>query len=151
MIISLKNKILLGATSLLLAFGIGRYTAQIGSAPATKTVADVKVDTVTDSDQQKHEVETITKKPDGEVTTVITEDTNTVATQNQESVSHTETTVTPPKINTMNISALVGVDLPNSLKPLYGASFTKQFLGPISIGAWGLTNGTLGVSVGINF
>ena len=51
----------------------------------------------------------------------------------------------------MNISALVGVDLPNSLKPLYGASFTKQFLGPISIGAWGLTNGTLGVSVGINF
>ena len=35
--------------------------------------------------------------------------------------------------------------------PLYGISANKEFIGPITIGAFGLTNGTIGLSIGVNF
>lgn len=51
-----------------------------------------------------------------------------------------------------NVSALVGNDFSKSLpKPLYGINVSREFLGPVTIGAFGLTNGVLGVSVGLNF
>ncbi len=51
-----------------------------------------------------------------------------------------------------NISALVGNDFSKSLpKPIYGVSFSREFIGPVTIGAFGFNNGLLGVSVGLNF
>ncbi len=48
------------------------------------------------------------------------------------------------------ISALYGTSITHKVE-LYGTSVTYQILGPIEVGAWGLTNGSAGVSVGIRF
>ncbi len=59
---------------------------------------------------------------------------------------------TPVKSTKTNISAIVANDFNNHLpKPIYGVSFNREFIGPITIGAFGLTNGTAGVSIGFNF
>jgi len=85
------------------------------------------------------------------VVTVIKDDTATVVSQADNTVSHQDTTVIPPKLSTLNVSALVGTDPMNSFKPLYGFSVSKQFIGPVTIGLWGLTNSTVGISLGLNF
>ncbi|MFN9955213.1 MAG: hypothetical protein ACK55I_19125, partial [bacterium] len=48
-----------------------------------------------------------------------------------------------------NISVLAGSSVP--INGVLGVSATKSVLGPITVGAWGLTNGTAGLSVGLNF
>lgn len=56
------------------------------------------------------------------------------------------------KRSTINVSALVANDFSTgSLKPLYGVSVSKEVIGQITVGAFGLTNGTLGLSLGLNF
>ncbi len=90
-------------------------------------------------------IRTITK-PTGEVdsTTTITDHT-----QHTETSSKSAVVIASPKIN---ISALVGTDLSQpGIKPIYGVSASKEFLGPITLGAYGLTNGVVGISVGFNF
>lgn len=52
---------------------------------------------------------------------------------------------------TINLSALVANDFTAIPKPLYGLSISKEFLGPITVGAFGLTNGVVGLSLGYNF
>ena len=48
------------------------------------------------------------------------------------------------------VSALMGLPFSSlSDGPVYGAAFQKKFIGPISIGAWMLTNLTFGLSVGL--
>ncbi len=54
--------------------------------------------------------------------------------------------------NRVTISGLVATDLSQSIpKPIYGAHVSKEFIGPISIGAFGLTNGIIGLSIGLSF
>ncbi len=57
-----------------------------------------------------------------------------------------------PRKSVLNLSALATVD-PKAGRyvPIYGISVTKEVFGPFTAGAFGLTNGTLGLSVGINF
>ena len=103
-----------------------------------------------------HTEDTITtvKTPDGTVKTVekIDEianvDTTAVTAEQQ-----TKTTdVIPPKVNTLNVSALVGNDFSKGIGfPAYGVSVTKQILGPVTVGAFGLTTGVVGISIGLNF
>jgi F420-0:gamma-glutamyl ligase-like protein len=50
----------------------------------------------------------------------------------------------------VNVSALIGLPLTEITKgPVYGASISKPFIGPITLGVWGLTNFTFGLSVGL--
>ena len=119
----------------MLAFCFGRYTATF------------KKEVVL----QKQEVKVITKRvvvrvksPDGTVRTVDTTDT----VLNSNTLNERKTIIDDKKIN---ISALAGVDLNNRFIPTYGVSATKQIFGPISVGAFGLTNGVVGLSLGVNF
>jgi hypothetical protein len=53
---------------------------------------------------------------------------------------------------TINISALIGKDFHKSgFEPLYGVSVSKEFIGPVTIGAFGLTSSVVGVTIGLNF
>lgn len=82
-----------------------------------------------------------TIKPDGTITE------EKVITDKSKIVTEDKT-----KLNTarskVNISALVGTDFS---KPVYGLHANKELLGPISVGVFGLTNKTVGLSVGLNF
>jgi hypothetical protein len=103
-----------------------------------------KVDTTT-QDQTKTTIVT-TKKPDGSSTT----------TEIIDDKSQTETdaiTKTPvASRQKTNISAIVSEDIRHlNSTPAYGLSFTREFIGPVTLGAFGLTNGTVGISLGVNF
>lgn len=118
---------------LLLAFALGRY-----SSP--KQVSTSETQTVDNT--IKHTV--IVKAPDGhEVTTI---DEHTVEHQIEKKAS-----VIISKRNVYNVSALAGTQLTHGIQPIYGVSVSKEFIGPIVLGAFGLNNGIVGVSIGVNF
>ncbi len=73
-------------------------------------------------------------------------------------IDHSQRTETDTKQSvayqnpTLNVSVLVANDFSiRAIKPIYGVSVTKEVLGPITVGAFGLTSGTVGLSVGLNF
>lgn len=56
------------------------------------------------------------------------------------------------KSSKTNISALIGNDFSKRLsQPIYGVSVSREYWGAITIGGFGLTNGVVGVSIGLNF
>lgn len=130
--------------SVLIGALIGFYAkpAKIVTTQVIQKNADVtkRDDTVTTVTQ--------TKKPDGTVTTVTTiTDKNTTAAH---SSTHTADKTTETRTEgATTVSALVGVDFGRGLT--YGASIQHQILGPLNVGAFGLTNGVMGVSIGIRF
>lgn len=94
-----------------------------------------------------HKETKVTEHPDGTKETVVVEDSNTIG--RTESTKNTYTKESISKGSKVNISILGGIksDL-NTV--VYGASVSKELIGPITIGAWGLTDKTFGISVGLN-
>lgn len=143
-----KTKVIIAVISLATAFAFGRYSNQ---APTVKTEINKNTDTNTKTATDKKKVTVITKDRDGKETTVITEEDKTIVDKNKNISETISQTIIPPKRNIINISALAGMDTLNSFRPVYGISANKEFIGPITIGAYGLTNGVLGISIGLNF
>ena len=146
-----KAIVAISVVSLCLAFALGRYSVD---PPAITKVEDTKKDLVKDIDRDTHkEITTVTEKdPDGKTktTTTVTEDTSTKKHEDLTIDKHEDLTITPTKRSTLNISALAGIDV-RQKTAIYGAAVNKEILGPVTLGVFGLTNGTVGVSVGINF
>jgi len=141
---TIKTKVIISCIALLVAFTTGRYSV---NTPTVKTEEEQTVEAQKDVETKK--VTTITKDPKGNDVTVITEDTTIKA--NTDTKTQIEQTVTPPKKNTLNISALAGLGLSNSFQPVYGLSITKSVIGPVTAGIYGMNNGVLGISIGLNF
>lgn len=147
---TIQYKVIGCLVALLAAFAVGRFTGR-PSAPAVHTIETLQTESETKTNKDTHKTTVITKKPGGEETTTITEDTVTTADRKRDSVAHLDQTVTPPRVAPLNLSILAGVDPTNSFKPVYGLSLSKQVLGPITVGVFGLTNHNVGVSLGLNF
>ncbi len=49
-----------------------------------------------------------------------------------------------------SVSVMYGRSIKQNIE-LYGTSVTYQILGPIEIGGWGTTDGSLGVQIGVRF
>lgn len=136
---SIRATIGLTVVAALLGAGLAYYLAP----PRIKTVETTK-------EVIKKDIQTIirtVKQPNGveETTTTIVD-----RTVSKEKSSRTESAPAPRK--NLNVSALVTNDFSDGeFKPVYGVSVSKEVLGPITIGAFGLTNGTIGLSVGVNF
>jgi len=137
------NKYIIGGVLLALvaAFAAGRYL--------TPTKVETKIVTV--EVEKKHEETktktTTVKKPDGTTTTTTESDTkvDTNTTTNSKS-----DTIVEHKVGTLNISALAGADV-TIPRLVYGLSVTKSIIGPVTIGLWGLSNKTVGGSIGFQF
>ena len=155
-----KYKAVIYGVILIGAFAGGRYSV---SAPEIKTeiAEQKKEETITD---KKEDVKTHTetkivevKTPDGvdtKTTTVaevkdVLEDTK----RNDKVQDDTQIKqdIIPPKTNTLNLSVLAATTTGQFGTPIYGASVTKEIIGPITAGAFFLTNGTVGVSIGMSF
>jgi hypothetical protein len=139
--------------ALAVSFSAGRYSV---GQPTVSTVVDTKtkVDVAKDSDTNTKTKIVEVKTKDGTVTKTTTieqikdEDTKIV----QDIQTHAQQTITPPKRNSVNISALMGTRLTDNFGvPIYGAMVSKEVLGMVTVGAFGLTNGTVGVSIGFTF
>jgi len=153
-----RTQAIIGVVALIVAFALGRYTLPAKVITEIKTVEVEKKVNDTKTDDQKHEKTVIVdvKAPDGTETktTTITDDTDTKT--DSASSDNTNTTKTDSKevvYNTskLTIAALAGANISSLSTPLYGGSVSKQILGPISVGVWGLNNGIVGASVGISF
>ena len=136
-----------------LAFAAGRYSV---SQKTISTKEGIISDDKKKEDAETHTVtHTVTVvKPDGN--SVTTTDTQTNISDKQIDTDDTKTSISQVTSiaarSTINISALAGVNANNlSQVPIYGISISKEVLGPITAGLYGLNNGILGVSIGVNF
>lgn len=66
------------------------------------------------------------------------------------SKENSRTDTIPAPRTTLLITGMAGLDL-RSRDLVYGAAVQRQLLGPVWIGAYGLTNGTVGMSVSLSF
>ena len=148
-----KYKVLIGVTSAVVIFAAGRYTTPEKVRIETKIVEVEKKTTDTQRDKHKETVVVEKTNPDGskETTTTVVEDTKTdrktETDKNKSSDVVQEKTQGTDKVT---ISALGGIDLTTN-KAIFGGSATKPILGPITIGVFGLSNGSAGASVGLTF
>jgi hypothetical protein len=133
-------KPLIGAAvfSLILGYSFGRYGHPV-KVTETKVV---QVEVEREDRSQIIKVETV--KPDG--TKIIK--TRTKKNVITETDKRSETTKVVENRAGLNIAALVGV---HGGSAVYGASVTRTIIGPITAGAFLLTTGTAGVSVGLQF
>ena len=125
------------------SYAVGRYTTPEKVITEIKTIEVEKI--VTKVERKKIYIK---DKPDGSRDTVIVVDTNTDETVRSDETSRVKEVI--KKSNTLNVSALAGMDI-TSGAPAFGLSAQKNVLGPITLGAWGLNNGNVGVSVGVSF
>ena len=159
-----RQKVIISVCALALAFATGRYTVPEKIKVETKIV-EVEKKTENkkeDVNQNKHkETKTvIVEKPTGEkeTTTTTVEDTKT------DKSSDTAKNDTTTKDSTENkdiklgdskvtVSALAGVQysVGTGVAPVYGACVSKPIIGPVTVGLWGLSNASGGVSVGLTF
>lgn len=137
-----KTQSVAGLMIFIVGLGTGRYSYHQVTITQVQTVSD----TQKEQDKVTDKKTTIVKEPTGKTVTTITEETRTVDTQDTK-VKSQDMVKTSPQ---WQVSALAGIDIRTGI-PAYGASLSRQFVGPITIGAFGLTNGTVGVSIGMTF
>ncbi len=144
-----KTKIIISITVILTAFAFGRYS--VNQAPAVHTIEDIKTDKDIDKDKVTHTVTVITTKSDGTSVTTIDKKTQSKSQEKDEISSHLDQIITSSKQSKINISFLGANDFSKSIPvPIYGLSVSKEFIGPITVGAFGLTNGVIGLSIGLD-
>ncbi len=135
----------LPAVCLVVGVAVGMYV----NHSITKT-SEVKVEESVKRDKDVKTVvtEVVTKEPDGkEVRTVVTQTETKIVTVKDKS-SDTKVEMNSDQYN---VNLLVGINKDALVVPIYGVSASKKFIGNISLGVFGLTNGTGGVSVGMSF
>lgn len=127
---------------MILSFGLGYGFRNSLSSTAVSQTSQTK---------DNHTVVTTvtTKAPNGDVKIVKTIDSDIKT----NILKEVKVTVPAPPASKFNVSALAGVDVSHlrSLQPIYGVSVSKQVFGPVTAGAFGLTNGIIGVSLGVSF
>lgn len=134
---------------IVLAFAGGRYLTP--TKIETKTVEVEHKETEAEREKHKDTTTVTTEKPDGtRVTETHTvEDTNARRSTDSTTDKQSDTVKTYAGVRT-SITALAGL---GSLSgpPIYGGAVSRSILGPVNAGAWALTNGTVGVSLGLEF
>jgi lipopolysaccharide export LptBFGC system permease protein LptF len=158
----MKQKVMVIASVALVSAAIGRYTAPEKIKIETKTVEVIKEVKVKDETETKKKDKTYTKttdtKPTGEKTETVTivekdaDKTKTDVTIAKDDNKSTDQIKEVTKSSGhLNLSVLAGVNVLSPGGMLYGGHITRDILGPINIGIWGLSNGTAGCSVGLTF
>lgn len=158
--------IIAGLVILLGGVAIGRYTlpAKVVTKTETQIVTQVVTKTVevdkTDYHKNKVLVETVTTKPDGTVvrkrefldkSEIVKDDrTNTDTNSNSSTTTHTESSKTYAN-DKGSVRALVARNMDHISEDIYGVGVEKKILGPFTLGAFGLTDKTLGLSLGMTF
>jgi membrane glycosyltransferase len=160
-----KSKLILAVIAIAVAFAAGRFTTP-ERVKIQKEIVEVEKktkDTSTEAERSKRKETTVREviHPDGtkETITTIIEDSDTRKksdTRETQEVARkeTETKEVEKSKGKLTLSALAGskVSLSEGVSPLiYGGHISKEVLGPVSLGVFGLSNGIAGVSIGLSF
>lgn len=147
-----KTKIILVTLVIVISFAAGRYSSNVNETiDKTKTIdKTANIDTSKNSHKVTNSV-TITK-PDGstETTTTTTTDNNTDKKEVDSSKTVSNTEVVKKSAPLTNLSVIAAVDF-QTKTPVYGGSVSRELIGPVTVGAFGLSNGIVGLSIGLNF
>lgn len=155
---NLKTKSIIIVVCLACAYAFGRYSAPEKIITETKIVEVDKKTDKTDSDTEKYKKTTteVVVSPDGtkKETTTITEDTNRHT--DKESIEDSSKSQEDKKViigasGHLNASVLVGADISSPYGLIYGLHMSRNFIGPITLGVFGMTNKTVGISLGLTF
>lgn len=158
-----RNQWIALGLALLTSYAFGRWSAPVKTITETKIIEVEKKtkDSNTNTNKDTHKETTVTETihPDGtrEVVTKTTEDTKTDKTKSEKTTEEREKEKTALKeversSSKVTISALAGVgSVLNNPVIIYGGSVSRPILGPIALGAFGLTNGVFGLSIGLVF
>ncbi len=148
-----RTKVIIAVVLLTAVFAAGRLSAHT-KIKIEKEIVEVEKKS-SESDKDSHKKTTIVdiELPDGtkKRTTVVENDTHQ-ETKDSSSVSLAEkdSKEIVKDSGKLNISALGGVSsITSTPLPVYGLAVSKPVLGPITLGIWGLSNLTVGVSLGL--
>lgn len=160
----IKYKIILAVALCAGSYAMGRYASPEKIKTEIKTVEVIKTvkDTTSDTKKNTHKVTTVTEtvNKDGTKTVVTTTTEDSNSDKNSASTSTTDTNKTSDEKKEVtyassktHIQILGGMNAFSSTPqvPVYGASVSRDVLGPFSIGVWGLTSGVVGASIGLSF
>lgn len=150
-----KYKVILVILALVLSFASGRWLAPTKTVTVTHTVEVEKQVDKSDTRVKEHKTTVVVKQPNGASTTTVTEDkstgTDTVDTTQTASITDTSKTVTRSKPS-ISFSILGAENIHSiSASPAIGGMVSKQILGPITATAFGLSNGVVGLGIGLTF
>ena len=145
---TIKTQIIILTSTAVLAFASGRYS---NTRPEVKTQTVIQADVKQNEDKKVNETVVETKKPDGTVTTVTKINEND-ATDTDETIHEQQSTEVKSTAGKWTISGLASANVVHPQTGLtYGLGVTRQLIGPVSVGAFGFTNGVVGVSLGVTF
>lgn len=142
-----KYKVITVTALLATSFAFGRYSAP---EVVKKEVTEVESKTK-DSNKHTETTTTETTKPDGTKTTTTTTTMDTEHHTAQVDQTHQIQSVTVAKGSALTVSALIGIPILPPGVPIYGGQISRPLVGPVSLGLWGLSNGIVGVSIGLSF
>lgn len=139
-----RLKLLLITLAMVSSFALGTYTAKT----LTKTES-VQTSDKTDTTTQTTTTTTTVKNPDGKETTTTKTDTITAIKERSRTNTQKEI-IEAPSRRAINVSLLASYNQKDK-QPIYGASITSRFLGPLTMGAFAFENGMIGLSIGVDF
>lgn len=153
-----KTKVIIAAVALLGAFAAGRWAAP-EKVKVEKVIVEVEKKTSEKDAKKSTKKTTTTTKithPDGRIeeSTTVVEETVRESSKSEttdKGKTESETTEITRSSSRVTVSGLGAFSLSNGSGPIYGASITKPILGPITVGAFYLTPGILGGSLGLTF
>jgi hypothetical protein len=146
-------KYVIYGVSALAIFAAGRYSNRLSPVTSNKQTDTIKSDKNQDTETHTNTTVTTVKKPDGTITTVkkidqiVSDKTKTDSTDSKIS----QNASTPQRASIMNVSVLGSPGFESGIKMNYGVSVTKEVFGPLTVGGFGMTNGVIGVSIGLDF
>lgn len=146
---TLKGKLVLGFMAIALAFAGGRYSV----SKSISTESEINTEEQRNRNSHTQTTTVTTKEPSGQVKIVTTTDTVSSVEITKKEDTITKSVQAPAKRSMINISLLAGTDVTHGLAVIqtYGISISKEVFGPITAGLWGMTSGTAGISIGLNF
>lgn len=142
-----RNLAIAGILLIGIGYGTGRYLQP--ARVEIKKEVEIKEVEVTKKNVVTHEH--IVKDKDGNETIDRTTEDKSTEARNTESKTKESTVITNKKPD-WRVNALAALSPDHDFaNPAYGLQIERRILGPISVGAFGLTNKTVGLSVGIEF
>lgn len=139
-----QNKIIIVVVLMVASFAGGRYLTPEKVVTKTVTVeVEKSKENIKDNTIIVEEI-----KPDGTKKITTKKDIQTIIVNKRENNTK-ENTETTNKSSSTILSVMGGVNVLNPTGMIFGGHVSRQLLGPLHIGIFGLTSGTFGASVGI--
>lgn len=150
---TLKAQLIIYIVSVAGAFAAGRSLFPVAKTTDSKSSLTEQKDMTTTKDTKEVVTTTETSKPNGEkvVTVVDNIDTHEKTGSADSIKSAQDNKVVESKKSTIHLQLLGGADMTSNFKLVYGGMVSKQFIGPVTLGVFGLSDGTLGLSIGLEF